>query len=637
MAPVTRDRDTVPLDVPDDLRGYRLLTWAIEQRVGCYRLGWAFAGVAELLLEELARARLEDDDRPALALASVRRWCLRQQSTDETLEDVRGVGLAIITAAPDAGVIYSAVSYLLAFGLNYDNRPDSDLYEGWLAMQHAGIALASLHRESQAEGMERVVEAFRWSLAEPVVERRPNPPAGPEEDHLTVVETQSPDQEQPWRFAEGFCVDDVPISDITESLDSRLAPGTAVRVRLRIGPGPTVWVGVATRAGRVVKAPPMGRWTEERAWDTAWDGDDPVWMLAVPGPRVSKLVARAALDCARLGRDVLKQAGARKGFDEIAWAIERWSDTSAASPSDSGNLYNAALLTYDLGRRYDLKGRRRARDRGAAGGLWSPRGHGVWAGGLARSRARHRRVELRARTQREAQPRAHGQPQRADGRHRALVGQPRHGHGVLPMSRRRIARTAVSQTDRAVSGLLVRCEPVATPRDVPILLSDGLARAVRRAVEAVQEQTEPIVQRIDAMGLESDWLGEFNDVWLEGLGERLAIIALRSGMRVLGSGNRRCALELAPGLAVKVAQHVEGNDATLQEVWLWQRAEADLARMLMPTLAASEGGLWCIQPLSEGPGQPQHHLFPADVTLVDPSGPYNWGTFCGRPVLLDYE
>lgn len=340
---MTRDRDTLPLDVPDDLRGYRLLTWAIEQRVGRYRLGWAFAGVAELLLEELSRARLEDDDRPELALASVRHWCLRQRSTDEALEDVRGVGGAIITAPADAGVVYSAVSYLLAYGLNYDNRPDSDLYEGWLAMQHAGIALASLHRESQAEGMERVVEAFRRALAEPVVERRPNPPAGPEEDHLTVVETQSPDQEQPWRFAEGFCVDDVPISDITESLDSRLAPGTAVRVRLRVGPGPTVWMGVANRAGRVVKAPSLGRWTEERWWDTAWEGDNPVWMLAVPGPRVSKLVARAALDCVRLARGTMKTDWLLAEFDDIARSIEQWSEDAG------GSLYQASERTYYVG------------------------------------------------------------------------------------------------------------------------------------------------------------------------------------------------------------------------------------------------------------------------------------------------
>lgn len=346
-----REDDAKPLDVPEGLYGYELVRWAVERPVGAHRLAWALLSVAELVLREADRAYGVEDDRPELAVASVRRWCLRQQRRDPTMDDLSGIGGAIITAHAEIGPAYSAMSYLLAFGPNYEGRADQDLYDAWLAMQHAGITLSDLRRETGRDGMARAVETFRRGLASPVVETRGNPPEGAEagpEEYVTIVETQSPDQGQPWRLAEGFYADDVAIADITEGLAGRLAPATAVRVRLRVGASPTKWLGVVNRRGEVVEAPSPNRdaflgWVG--TWEEGWDDDDAEWFFKNIECVEYGLLAMAALECVEIARPVVAAGADMRAFDEAAANLRARAKERrprAAEPASDG-LYNVRL------------------------------------------------------------------------------------------------------------------------------------------------------------------------------------------------------------------------------------------------------------------------------------------------------
>lgn len=178
---------------------------------------------------------------------------------------------------------------------------------------------------------------------------------------------------------------------------------------------------------------------------------------------------------------------------------------------------------------------------------------------------------------------------------------------VRPMT---LAAFLSGQPPRPNPGFVIPTEPGPAPRAIPdgSALPLDLAAAIARAVAAVRVQTDPIAARLDAPGASDEWADEswlsaFLDTWLDDhLDDRLAAIARDAGMEVLGAGNGRCALVVAPGLVVKVAMHGEGRDATGNEVWHWGRATEAEARWLMPLLAAAPDRSWCLMPLSEGPG-----------------------------------
>ena len=160
-----------------------------------------------------------------------------------------------------------------------------------------------------------------------------------------------------------------------------------------------------------------------------------------------------------------------------------------------------------------------------------------------------------------------------------------------------------------------------------------------RAVAAVHEVVDPIWNRTmqDPEAILSDFLEEF----LEDPKGLMALISKKSGLRVLGYGNSRVALELPGDLAVKVAMHGEGEDNNQNEEWTWNKVrEADIGQHFMPIIAVDPDGKWLLMPLADK--WPNGEEVPVDSRnavreyCID-DGDYNWGVWNGKPVLLDYE
>lgn len=100
-APAARDDGSQglppPLVLADEEMTFReMVRRAFAEPVADRRLGWALLRVAELALDGLERQRIMEDDRPELALAGWRRWCLGgpPQSLYDAYND-----LAAVTAA----------------------------------------------------------------------------------------------------------------------------------------------------------------------------------------------------------------------------------------------------------------------------------------------------------------------------------------------------------------------------------------------------------------------------------------------------------------------------------------------------------------------------------------------------------
>lgn len=110
-----------------------------------------------------------------------------------------------------------------------------------------------------------------------------------------------------------------------------------------------------------------------------------------------------------------------------------------------------------------------------------------------------------------------------------------------------------------------------------------------------------------------------------------------SGLRVLGNGRHRVALALGRGRVLKLPIRSTGAPSNRAELRRWRGATAEQARHLMPVLAADPEGSWLVMARSEGaPADDPERLALAARLGVGDAHALNWGTYQGRPVLLDY-
>ena len=115
-------------------------------------------------------------------------------------------------------------------------------------------------------------------------------------------------------------------------------------------------------------------------------------------------------------------------------------------------------------------------------------------------------------------------------------------------------------------------------------------------------------------------------------------LARLSGLTVLGNGRHRVALALDRERVLKLPIRSTGSHSNRAELRRWQGATIEQARHLMPVLAADPEGTWLVMARSEG-ALPELELGLVALAArlgVDDAHPRNWGTYRGRPVLLDY-
>lgn len=300
------------------------------------RLGWGIAAVCDLLVADLDRRRLLEDDEVESVVADLRRWCAGDGIDAEELKARilawnlmrRSRGKGLRSKAPLHSLL--AVKTLVSWSVEFAPSTRDELYgRTWAfesAMRDAGAALIA-HGEEEDEASAMVCHAFERGLAEDVPARRDNPGTGPW--HL---ESLAPEPSQPWREVATLWHR----TDVAPTIeDLRPSEGTVFRVRRA---GKLVGLGVAVfdgRSVRVVRAPTLPasgrrRWS---GWDEAWMGDgcDAAWMLSACAFAPVWSVVIAACACARAALPFTQTSLAALAAIEAAEEVSRASGARLAS------------------------------------------------------------------------------------------------------------------------------------------------------------------------------------------------------------------------------------------------------------------------------------------------------------------
>jgi hypothetical protein len=297
------------------------------------RLGWGVAAVCDLLVADLDRRRLLEDDEAEFLVSDLRRWCVGSAEVEATPESisVRIAAWRIVTVRGMTGLeSLLAVKTLVAWCIDFAAEPiDLPYGRTWSfidAMQDASKALVLLGEEEE-EARAMVCHAFERGLAEDVPARRDNPSAGP-----WRLESLAPEPSQPWREVAALWHR----ADVAPTIeDLRPAEGTVFRVWRA---GKPVGLGVAVfdgRSVRVVRAPTLPasgrrRWS---GWDEAWMGDgcDAAWMLSACAFAPVWSVVIAACACARAALPFTQTSLAALAAIEAAEEVSRASGARLAS------------------------------------------------------------------------------------------------------------------------------------------------------------------------------------------------------------------------------------------------------------------------------------------------------------------
>jgi len=315
------------------------------------RLAWGAASVCDLLVADLERRRLLEDDEVESVIAGLRRWC-------EEPADVEA-GAAALLARLDAwrprtarrskaGInALLAVKTLVSWSLRFAGEPDMLYGRAWAfddSMRSAADALAAGGMEYE-ESRAMVRAAFEHGLAEDVpAARASNPSAG-----TWRLESTAPEPDQPWREVDAFRHR----ADVTAAIEERRAPEGTV-FRLWRG-AEVVGLGVAVFDGgsvRVVRAPPLPasgrrRWS---GWDEAWSGGgcDAAWMLSACAFAPVWKVVIAACACARAALPFCETSRAAIEAIEAAEAVARSPGARLASAArEASRTANEATRVAD--------------------------------------------------------------------------------------------------------------------------------------------------------------------------------------------------------------------------------------------------------------------------------------------------
>lgn len=167
-----RGRDEKPPKLPppivlgDEISALRdLVAVSFERSVADRRFGWALLRVAELVLASMEEQRLMDDDRPGLALAAWRDWCLGE--APQRLYDAYNVLRDASSSARDRGhplfIACMGLEQLALAARGIQMRATSEDFV-ILALDAAIFGLDL--RETYDVSTSRVEDEFRFGLTE---------------------------------------------------------------------------------------------------------------------------------------------------------------------------------------------------------------------------------------------------------------------------------------------------------------------------------------------------------------------------------------------------------------------------------------------------------------------------------------